>query len=119
MDISFNELSHSIDIGEASSNEFSLNKLLDYKKSSNFIENQWNCKHSIDADSTLVLGFVFGRSSPRAGREGSLVTGVLIYILYLSFLVGFQGKLFRLMGFLVLRFLASSCGRSNVRNFAL
>jgi lipopolysaccharide export LptBFGC system permease protein LptF len=38
----------------------------------------------------LVLGFVFGRSSPRAGREGSLVTGVLIYILYLSFLVGFR-----------------------------
>ena len=40
MDISFNELSHSIDIGGAPPNEFSLNKLLDYKKSSNFINNK-------------------------------------------------------------------------------
>ena len=90
MDISFNELSHSIDIGGAPPNEFSLNKLLDYKKSSNFIENQWNASIPLMLIALLVLGFVFGRSSPRAGREGSLVTGVLIYILYLSFLVGFR-----------------------------
>jgi len=38
----------------------------------------------------MVLGFVFGRSSPRAGREDSIVTGVLIYILYLSLLVAFR-----------------------------
>ncbi|MDB9813485.1 LptF/LptG family permease [Gammaproteobacteria bacterium] len=90
MQISFNELSHSIDIDVTANNEFSLSKLLDYKKSSNFIENQWNASIPLMLIALLVLGFVFGRSSPRAGREGSIVTGILIYILYLSLLVAFR-----------------------------
>ena len=53
-----------------------------YKKSSKFIENQWNASIPLMLVALLLLGFVFGRSTPRAGREGSLVTGVLIYILY-------------------------------------
>ena len=67
MQISFNELSHSIDIDVTANNEFSLSKLLDYKKSSNFIENQWNASIPLMLIALLVLGFVFGRSSPRAG----------------------------------------------------
>ena len=51
-----------------------------------------------------MLGFVFGRSSPRAGREGSLVTGVLIYILYLSFLVGYRESYSGSWDFLYLSF---------------
>ena len=38
----------------------------------------------------MLLGFVFGKENPRSGREGSLVTGVLIYIFYLSVLVAFR-----------------------------
>jgi lipopolysaccharide export LptBFGC system permease protein LptF len=38
----------------------------------------------------LLLSFVFGKENPRSGREGSLVTGVLIYIFYLSVLVAFR-----------------------------
>jgi lipopolysaccharide export system permease protein len=88
--ISFDDLSHGIDIDIAAPNKFSLSKLLDYKKSSNFIENQWNASIPLMLVALLVFGFVFGRSSPRAGREGSIVIGVLIYILYLSLLVAFR-----------------------------
>ena len=38
----------------------------------------------------MLLSFVFGKENPRSGREGSLVTGVLIYIFYLSILVAFR-----------------------------
>ena len=38
----------------------------------------------------MLLSFVFGKENPRSGREGSLVTGVLIYIFYLSVLVAFR-----------------------------
>ena len=88
--ISFKELSHTLDLGAQSSQKFSFTKLLDFKNSSNFIENQWNASIPLMLIGLMVLGFVFGRSSPRAGREGSIVTGVLIYILYLSLLVAFR-----------------------------
>ena len=88
--ISFKELSHTLDLGAQSSQKFSFTKLLDFKNSSNFIENQWNASIPLMLIGLMVLGFVFGRSSPRAGRESSIVTGVLIYILYLSLLVAFR-----------------------------
>jgi lipopolysaccharide export LptBFGC system permease protein LptF len=64
--------------------------LLDYKNQSNFIQNQWNASIPIMLIALLVLSFVFGKENPRSGREGSLVTGVLIYIFYLSILVAFR-----------------------------
>ena len=36
------------------------------------------------------MGFAFGKSNPRSGKEGSLVLGILIYILYLSALVALR-----------------------------
>ena len=87
---SFNDLSHTIDIGENVSSTISLSKLLDFKKASNFIENQWNLSIPMMLAALLILSFVFGKSQPRTGREGSLVTGVLIYLLYLSTLVAYR-----------------------------
>ena len=87
---SFKELTHTIDVDETSANALSLSKLLDFKKNSNFIENQWHASIPMMLAGLLLLSFVFGRSIPRAGREGSLVTGVLIYIIYLSALVAFR-----------------------------
>ena len=88
--IAFKDLSHAIDLEKPSSQAFSLVKLLDFKNASNFIENQWNASIPLMLIGLMVLGFVFGRSSPRAGREGSVVTGVLVYIIYLSLLVAFR-----------------------------
>jgi len=90
IDASFKDLTHSIEIGLATSNPLSLTKLLDYKNQSNFIQNQWNASIPIMLIALLILSFVFGKENPRSGREGSLVTGVLIYIFYLSVLVAFR-----------------------------
>jgi len=90
IDASFKELMHSIEAGQTSSKSFTFSKLLDYKKQSNFIQNQWNASIPIMLVALLILSFVFGKENPRSGREGSLVTGVLIYIFYLSVLVAFR-----------------------------
>ena len=90
IDASFKDLTHSIDIGLATSNPLTLSKLLDYKNQSNFIQNQWNAGIPIMLLALMLLSFVFGKENPRSGREGSLVTGVLIYIFYLSVLVAFR-----------------------------
>jgi lipopolysaccharide export system permease protein len=87
---SFKELTHSIGVGAVPSNAFTLSKLLDYKNNSNFIQNQWNASIPIMLFALMLLSFVFGKENPRSGREGSLVTGVLIYIFYLSILVAFR-----------------------------
>ena len=90
IDASFKKLTHSIEVGQTSSKSFTFSKLLDYKKQSNFIQNQWNASIPIMLVALLILSFVFGKENPRSGREGSLVTGVLIYIFYLSVLVAFR-----------------------------
>ena len=90
IDASFKELTHSIRVGQTSSKSFTLSKLLDYKNKSNFIESQWNASIPTMLVALLLLSFVFGKENPRSGREGSLVTGVLIYIFYLSVLVAFR-----------------------------
>lgn len=90
IDASFKELTHSIEVGQGSSKSFTLSKLLDYKNQSNFIQNQWNASIPIMLIALMLLSFVFGKENPRSGREGSLVTGVLIYIFYLSVLVAFR-----------------------------
>jgi len=90
IDASFKELTHSIEVGQGSSKSFTLSKLLDYKNQSNFIQNQWNASIPIMLIALMLLSFVFGKDNPRSGREGSLVTGVLIYIFYLSVLVAFR-----------------------------
>ena len=90
IDASFKELIHSIGVGEISNKSFTLSKLLDYKNQSNFIQSQWNASIPIMLIALLLLSFVFGKENPRSGREGSLVTGVLIYIFYLSVLVAFR-----------------------------
>ena len=90
IDVSFKELIHSIGIGYTASKSFTLSKLLDYKNQSNFIQNQWNVSIPIMLIALLLLSFVFGKENPRSGREGSLVTGILIYIFYLSALVAFR-----------------------------
>ena len=90
IDASFKKLTHSVEVLKASGNSLSLSKLLDYKNQSNFIQNQWNASIPLMLIALMLLGFVFGKESPRSGREGSLVTGVLIYIFYLSVLVGFR-----------------------------
>ena len=87
---SFKELTHTIEVDEALSNTFNLSKLLDFKQASTFIESQWNASIPMMLAALLLLSFVFGKSNPRAGREGSLVTGVLIYIFYLSLLVAYR-----------------------------
>tara|TARA_B110001454_G_C12696464_1_gene424614 strand:+ start:420 stop:1547 length:1128 start_codon:yes stop_codon:yes gene_type:complete len=87
---SFKELTHTIEVDEALSNTFNLSKLLDFKQASTFIESQWNASIPMMLAALLLLSFVFGKSNPRAGREGSLVTGVLIYIFYLSVLVAYR-----------------------------
>ena len=87
---SFKKLTHSVEVLKASGNSLSLSKLLDYKNQSNFIQNQWNASVPLMLIALMLLGFVFGKESPRSGREGSLVNGVLIYIFYLSVLVGFR-----------------------------
>ena len=87
---SFKKLTHSVEVLKASGNSLSLSKLLDYKNQSNFIQNQWNASIPLMLIALMLLGFVFGKESPRSGREGSLVNGVLIYIFYLSVLVGFR-----------------------------
>ena len=90
IDASFKALTHSIGVGQTSSKSFTLSKLLDYKNNSNFIESQWNASIPTMLVALLLLSFVFGKENPRSGREGSLVTGVLIYIFYLSVLVAFR-----------------------------
>jgi len=90
IDASFKELTHSIGVGQTSSNSLTLSKLLDFKDQSNFIQNQWNASIPIMLVALMLLSFVFGKENPRSGREGSLVTGVLIYIFYLSLLVVFR-----------------------------
>ena len=90
IDASFKDLTHSIDIGLATGNPLTLSKLLDYKNQSNFIQNHWNASIPIMLIALMLLSFVFGKENPRSGREGSLVTGVLIYIFYLSILVAFR-----------------------------
>ena len=90
IDASFKKLTHSIEVGQTSSKSFTFSKLLDYKKQSNFIQSQWNASIPIMLVALLILSFVFGKENPRSGREGSLVTGVLIYIFYLSVLVAFR-----------------------------
>ena len=90
IDASFKKLTHSVEVLKASGNSLSLSKLLDYKNQSNFIQNQWNASVPLMLIALMLLGFVFGKESPRSGREGSLVIGVLIYIFYLSVLVGFR-----------------------------
>ena len=90
IDASFKKLTHSVEVLKASDNSLSLSKLLDYKNQSNFIQNQWNASVPLMLMALMLLGFVFGKESPRSGREGSLVNGVLIYIFYLSVLVGFR-----------------------------
>jgi len=90
IDASFKELTHSIEVGQGSSKSFTLSKLLDYKNQSNFIQNQWNASIPIMLIALMLLSFVFGKENPRSGRDGSLVTGVLIYIFYLSVLVAFR-----------------------------
>ena len=90
IDASFKNLTHSVEVLKASGNSLTLSKLLDYKNQSNFIQNQWNASVPLMLIALVLLGFVFGKESPRSGREGSLVTGVLIYIFYLSALVGFR-----------------------------
>ena len=90
IDASFKELTHSIGVEDTSNKSFTLSKLLDYKNQSNFIQNQWNASIPIMLIALLLLSFVFGKENPRSGREGSLVTGVLIYIFYLSVLVAFR-----------------------------
>ena len=90
IDASFKKLTHSVEVLKASGNSLSLSKLLDYKNQSNFIQNQWNASVPLMLIALMLLGFVFGKESPRSGREGSLVNGVLIYIFYLSVLVGFR-----------------------------
>ena len=90
IDASFKDLTHSIEIGLATSNPLTLSKLLDYKNQSNFIQNQWNASIPIMLIALMLLSFVFGKENPRSGREGSLVTGVLIYIFYLSILVALR-----------------------------
>ena len=90
IEASFKDLTHSIDIGLATGNPLTLSKLLDYKNQSNFIQNQWNASIPIMLIALILLSFVFGKENPRSGREGSLVTGVLIYIFYLSILVAFR-----------------------------
>jgi len=87
---SFKELTHTIEVDKALSNTFNLSKLLDFKQASTFIESQWNASIPMMLLGLLLLSFVFGKSNPRAGREGSLVTGVLIYIFYLSLLVAYR-----------------------------
>ena len=90
IDVSFKQLTQSIGVGPTSSKSLTLSKLLDYKNQSNFIQNQWNASIPIMLIALLILSFVFGKDNPRSGREGSLVTGVLIYIFYLSVLVAFR-----------------------------
>jgi lipopolysaccharide export system permease protein len=90
IDASFKKLTHAIEVGQTSSKSFTLSKLLDYKNKSNFIESQWNASIPTMLIALALLSFVFGKENPRSGREGSLVTGVLIYIFYLSVLVAFR-----------------------------
>ena len=90
IEASFKELAHSIKVSQEPKNAFTLSKLLDYKDKSTFIESQWNASIPIMLIALMLLSFVFGKENPRSGREGSLVTGVLIYIFYLSALVGFR-----------------------------
>ena len=90
IDASFKQLTHSVEVLKASGNSLTLSKLLDYKNQSNFIQNQWNVSVPLMLIALMLLSFVFGKESPRSGREGSLVIGVLIYIFYLSVLVGFR-----------------------------
>jgi lipopolysaccharide export system permease protein len=90
IDASFKKLTHAIEVGQTSSKSFTLSKLLDYKNKSNFIESQWNASIPTMLIALVLLSFVFGKENPRSGREGSLVTGVLIYIFYLSVLVAFR-----------------------------
>tara|TARA_Y200000002_G_scaffold337315_1_gene305994 strand:- start:654 stop:1781 length:1128 start_codon:yes stop_codon:yes gene_type:complete len=90
IDASFKKLTHSVEVSKSSGNSLSLSKLLDYKNQSNFIQNQWNASVPLMLIALMLLAFVFGKESPRSAREGSLVTGVLIYIFYLSVLVGFR-----------------------------
>ena len=90
IDASFKKLTHSVEVLKSSGNSLTLSKLLDYKNQSNFIQNQWNASVPLMLIALMLLAFVFGKESPRSGREGSLVTGVLIYIFYLSALVGFR-----------------------------
>ena len=94
---SFNDLTHSIN---SDSNSLSLSKLLDFKQSSSFIESQWNASIPLMLFALMLLSFIFGKSKPRVGREGSLVTGVLIYIIYLSLLVVFRESYSNSLNFL-------------------
>ena len=90
IDASFKELKHAIEVGQDNNQSFTLSKLLDYKEQSNFIQNQWNASIPLMLLALMLLSFVFGKENPRSGREGNLVTGVLIYIFYLSVLVAFR-----------------------------
>ena len=90
IDASFKELKHAIEVGQDNNQSFTLSKLLDYKEQSNFIQNQWNASIPLMLIALMLLSFVFGKENPRSGREGNLVTGVLIYIFYLSALVAFR-----------------------------
>ena len=90
IDASFKELRHAIEVGQDNNQSFTLSKLLDYKEQSNFIQNQWNASIPLMLLALMLLSFVFGKENPRSGREGNLVTGVLIYIFYLSALVAFR-----------------------------
>ncbi len=90
IDASFRELSHLIEVEQEFSRSFTLSKLLDYKNQSNFIQNQWNASIPVMLIALILLSFAFGKENLRSGREGSLVTGVLIYISYLSVLVAFR-----------------------------
>ena len=83
-------MKHAIEVGQDSNQSFTLSKLLDYKEQSNFIQNQWNASIPLMLIALMLLSFVFGKENPRSGREGNLVTGVLIYIFYLSALVAFR-----------------------------
>ena len=79
----------------------------------------------------LFLSFIFGKSKPRVGREGSLVTGVLIYIIYLSLLVVFRESYSNSLNFLYIglwpvhvifllfgTFMYLSDGRANIQILA-
>ena len=90
IDASFKNLSHSISIENRSTESFTFSKLLDYKNQSNFIQNQWNASIPLMLIALTLLSFVFGKETPRSGREGNLVIGVLVYIFYLSVLVAFR-----------------------------
>ena len=72
IDASFKKLTHAIEVGQTSSKSFTLSKLLDYKKQSNFIENQWNASIPTMLIALVLLSFVFGKENPRSGREANL-----------------------------------------------